>query len=125
MSTHQPEHLSRAFQDGFNSGSLESLLALYEPGATLVIPGSGEPVTGHAAIRGALEPFLAMRGRMEIENTYCIMSGKIALMRAKWRLDGTGPDGAPVRMEGSSAEVARKQNDGRWLYLIDHPLGAG
>jgi hypothetical protein len=27
-------------------------------------------------------------------------------------------------MEGESAEVARRQPDGRWLYVVDHPMGA-
>jgi ketosteroid isomerase-like protein len=38
-------------------------------------------------------------------------------------LDGTGPDGKPVKIEGQSAEVARRQPDGTWLFVIDNPHG--
>ena len=42
---------------------------------------------------------------------------------AKWVLEGTGPDGKPMRMEGQSAEVARRQPDGTWRFAIDNPHG--
>jgi ketosteroid isomerase-like protein len=32
-------------------------------------------------------------------------------------------DGAPVRMEHTSADVLRRQADGRWLFVIDNPWG--
>ena len=42
---------------------------------------------------------------------------------SKWVLEGTGPDGKPIKMEGQSAEVARRQPDGTWLFVIDNPFG--
>jgi len=36
---------------------------------------------------------------------------------------GTGPDGRPITVQGTSADVLRKQADGRWLLVIDHPFG--
>jgi ketosteroid isomerase-like protein len=47
----------------------------------------------------------------------------IALISANWKLKGTGPDGKPVEMTGTSVEVARKQADGSWLFAIDTPWG--
>lgn len=48
-------------------------------------------------------------------------SSDIALVQADWRITGAGPDGKPVKMEGRSAEVARRQRDGTRLFLIDNP----
>jgi ketosteroid isomerase-like protein len=31
------------------------------------------------------------------------------------------PDGASISMGGTTAEVLRRQPDGRWLYVIDNP----
>jgi ketosteroid isomerase-like protein len=42
-------------------------------------------------------------------------------VHADWSITGTGPDGKPAKMEGRSAEVARRQRDGTWLFLIDNP----
>ena len=91
---------------------------------TLVVPPSGPAVTGLAAIREAFERVLALQGEMALDTTYCVQAGDVALLRGKWRVIGTGPDGQPVNMEGESAEVARRQPDGRWLYVVDHPFGA-
>jgi ketosteroid isomerase-like protein len=125
MATPTPEDVQRLFAEAFNSSNIDAVLAVYEPEATLVVPPSGPAVTGLAAIREALEPVLALKGKMVLDTIYCVQAGNVALLRGKWRLTGTDPDGNPVTMEGESAEVARRQPDGRWLYVIDHPMGAG
>ncbi|HET7755343.1 MAG TPA: hypothetical protein VFK85_15650 [Anaeromyxobacteraceae bacterium] len=43
----------------------------------------------------------------------------------RWTLEGTGEGGKPVRLEGRSVEVARRQPDGSWLYVMDAPFGVG
>ena len=47
----------------------------------------------------------------------------LALTTSKWMLEGTGPDGKPMKVEGQSAEVARQQPDGTWFFVIDNPHG--
>jgi len=101
---------------------LLGLLALYEPDARFVAQ-PGHATTGREAIGNALRQFLALRGSINMETKDVVEAGDIALLRAKWRLNGTGPDGKPVEMQGNSAEVIRRQNDGRWLFVIDHPFG--
>ncbi len=55
-------------------------------------------------------------------NNFCVIHGDVALLRADWKL--VASDGNVI-VSGSSAEVVRKQPDGRWLYVIDHAAGAG
>ena len=38
-------------------------------------------------------------------------------------MTGIAPDGSLVQDGGYSADVFRRQSDGRWLILIDHPHG--
>lgn len=111
------------FAEAFNSGDVDSIAALYEPEATLV-PQPGQVVKGVHAIRQALQGFLALKGRINVETQYVIRAGDIALLRAKWSLVGTGPDGKLMDMKGNSTEVIRRQPDGNWLFVIDHPFGA-
>ena len=35
----------------------------------------------------------------------------------------TTPDGSPLEMEGTYADVLRRQNDGTWKFIIDNPRG--
>ena len=111
-----PTELHAAFAEAFNSGDIERVLAFYEPQATVVAPPA-LAVSGHAAIREVLRGFLGLKGRMEMTTVYCHTSGDLALLRARWRIEGAG-------LEGQSAEIARRLPDGRWLYAVDHPFGA-
>jgi ketosteroid isomerase-like protein len=40
-----------------------------------------------------------------------------------WSFSGTGPDGEPVRLAASNADVLRRQADGSWRFVIDNPWG--
>lgn len=117
-----PQDTQREFAQAFNAGDINSLMALYARDATLV-PQPGQEVKGQAAIRDALQGFLQMKGHMDLTTTYVVQSGDTALMRSHWRVAGTGADGKPLTMEGDSAEVAQRQVDGRWVYVIDNPFG--
>lgn len=123
MKVNRPEEMNAAFAEAFNSGDIERLLALYEPGAVLV-PRPGQVAEGAEAIRAALEELLALKGHMRSENQYALMRGDLALLRAKVHLVGTGPDGELLEIKNHTAEVVRRQPDGSWLYVLDHPYGA-
>ena len=117
-----PQDTQREFAQAFNAGDIDSLMALYARDATLV-PQPGQEVKGQAAIREALQAFLQLKGKIDLQPTAVVQSGDTALMRSHWRLAGTGPDGKPVTLEADSAEVAQRQADGRWVYVIDSPYG--
>jgi transposase-like protein len=51
-----------------------------------------------------------------------IEAGDLGLVIADWELNGTGPDGSPVELRGSTADVARRGPDG-WKVVIDNPFG--
>ena len=124
MFTNKPEEAVQAFFDAFNRGDIDTVIALYEPKAILVAQ-PGQIVEGHAAIREALNGFLAMKPTLTPEKKTLVAADDIALSVVRWTLNGTGPDGAPVRMDGVTSDVLRRQADGRWLFVIDNPWGAG
>ncbi len=61
---------------------------------------------------------------MVMTTALVVRIGDLALLRGRWTLTGTGPDGKPVAMSGDNVEIARKQPNGTWLFVIDHPFGA-
>ncbi|HSW17239.1 MAG TPA: SgcJ/EcaC family oxidoreductase [Ramlibacter sp.] len=113
----------RQFAEAFNAGDVTALMALYSPDAALV-PQPGQVVTGQAELQQALEGYLALRGRISLETTFVVEAGDTALLRGQWQLTGKGADGQAVALAGKSVEVLRKQADGTWLFVVDHPYGA-
>jgi uncharacterized protein (TIGR02246 family) len=116
----QPQDMNDTFARVFNTRKLEDLLALYEPDAILYVDAV-QRFRGSEQIAAALANFLQMPGTLEGRNNFCVIHDDLALLRADYTL--IGPDGAAL-MAGSSAEIARRQADGTWLYVIDHAVGA-
>ena len=122
MSFTTPQELIDGFFRAFNAGDLDATLALYEPNAALVAEPS-KTVHGVAALREALGAFLGMKPKLTREKSELITAGDLALSLVKWTLNGTGPDGKPLTMTGTSSDVARRQPDGTWRLVIDNPWG--
>jgi len=111
------------FEQAFNAGDLEALMALYESDATLV-PQPGAVAEGTAAIRESLRWFLDRRGQITLETKLVLQVGELAYLSNRWSLSGgTMPDGSPAELGAITAEVARRQPDGTWLYVIDNAWG--
>jgi uncharacterized protein (TIGR02246 family) len=123
MSQTRPEATIERFSELLAEGDLEALLELYEPDAAFA-PQPGETVNGHDEIRAALETFLAVKPRMEGKVEKVLEAGDTALVANRWRLSGTAPDGSPVDMAATSADVLRRRPDGSWGIVIDDPWGA-
>ncbi len=123
MPATEPEQMHALFEQAFNAGDIEALLGLYEPDAAL-IPQPGVTVEGSAAIRDALGWFLDRRGRITLETKLVVRVGDLAYLANRWSLSGgTMPDGSPADLGATTAELARRQPDGTWLYVIDNAWG--
>ena len=125
MAAREPEETHRLWGERFQAGDVEGLLALYEPNATLV-PQPGQAASGAAAIREALGGFFGLKPTFNwVETRPAIRSGDLALLHSRWTLSGTGADGSPLQLNGTTADVVRRQADGTWLFTIDNPWGIG
>lgn len=117
-----PEQIHRLFQDAFNAGDIDRLMMLYEPDSVLV-PQPRSVVQGSQQVRAALEGYLALRGRITLDTKLVLTVGDLAYLSNTWSLTGTGPDGNPLTLGATTAEVARRQADGTWRYVIDNAWG--
>lgn len=123
MAARTPQDVQTQWAKAFNAADLEGIMALYAPDACLVAQ-PGQPVQGHEAIREALQGFLSTGAKIRIDADYVVQCQDTALMRGRWQLTGHAPEGKPLDMSGRSSEVVRRQPDGSWVYIIDHPYGA-
>ena len=121
---HTLETIMTEFCEAMNRGDLDSLLALYEDNACLIPQPHEPPVHGKAAIRQALHSYPALQPKVSFQTRSSVQAGDAALLRTAWRLTGTGPDGSSLEMAHESTDVARRQPDGGWKFVIDHPFGA-
>ncbi|MGH9119409.1 MAG: YybH family protein [Acidimicrobiales bacterium] len=117
-----PAQIHRHFEERFNAGDIDGLIALYEPDATL-IAAPGSQATGLDEIREALGGFLALQGRITLDTKLVLTVGDLAYLANTWLLEAKDADGNPLSMGATTAEVARRQGDGRWLYVIDNAWG--
>jgi uncharacterized protein (TIGR02246 family) len=116
------EQVHRVFEDTFNAGDIDGLMQLYESDAALIAqPGS--VAHGSEQIRAALQGFLALKGHITLDTKLVVTVGDLAYLANTWSLRGTGPDGDPVVLGATTAEVARRQADGTWRYVIDNAWG--
>lgn len=103
---HEPEALAHLFNARANAGDVEGLVALYEPKA--VLAAGAVVATGHAEIRTFYTNLLARRSEFPAAEVLpSLRNGAIAMTFARL------PTGT------ISAETARQQGDGTWLWIID------
>lgn len=123
IAAQKPEDTHRLFEKAFNVADLGALVALYEPEA-VTFDSQGQLVKGSQAIGEALQSFLAWKPQIKLETKSAIQVGDLALLRGEWQMTGTNPDGEPIDIGHNSSEVVRRQADGTWRFIIDHPFGA-
>jgi ketosteroid isomerase-like protein len=124
IDTGPPHAVNQLWCDAFNAGDLPALMATYERDA-VIVPGPGaEPLQGHAAIEAALTWFLGLGGMLRFTPRHWLVQGDLALASIAFTMDGgTDADGNAVDLHGVTSEVLRRQTDGTWKYVIDHPFG--
>jgi uncharacterized protein (TIGR02246 family) len=108
--------------DAINSGDLKRAATMYEPDAVMVVQ-PGKLARGAVQLREALAGFIALKPTLKSEAHEVIEAGDVALCVSRWNLRGTDPEGKAVVMDGESADILRRQEDGRWLIALDNPWG--
>lgn len=106
-----------AVEAGVNNQDIDGLMALYAEDASMV-GADGSIATGLSAIRAEWVGLLAMNGHITVRSRYAIAAGDLAVLSCEWTF-AVGGEGQQI--SSVTAEVAQRQPDGGWLYVIDHP----
>lgn len=112
-----------AMTDAFHKQNINQIMASYEENPVIMF----EPGTKVDNNEGVIAMF---QGAFEINPKYSypnghevIIAGDLALHIAPWKMQGVTPDGQSLEETGLSVAVLRKQEDGRWLLVLDNPHG--
>jgi uncharacterized protein (TIGR02246 family) len=118
MPAHSPEEICRLFRQHMREGDIDSVLTLYDPDAVF-LNQSGEAKKGKEALRLELAPFAAMKAIFDFDIKQVVLSGDIALIHTRWKVS------LPREMSLYAIEVARRQADSTWRWLIGDPFTVG
>ena len=109
------EDICRLFKQAMADGDLDAVLGVYDPEA-VIVSRSGEVSTSRDGLRRELAPLAAARPRFDYDIRLIAQAGDIALMHTAWTVSG------PETMRVHAIEVARRQADGSWRWLIGDPF---
>jgi ketosteroid isomerase-like protein len=118
----EPEGVVASLLERFNSGEISAMMGLYDPEAVF-IADDGRTITDRAEFAAELERDLNLGLPLEAAARHVFVASDIAQIVVDWSIDGTGPDGDHVHVEGSASDVARRGADGLWRILIDNRRG--
>jgi ketosteroid isomerase-like protein len=113
------DELHRRVERGVHDRDIDGLVALYEPDAVMFREG-GTLATGLDEIREVWAGVVEFGGEMSLDTHYAVETGDMALLCNTWSFR----IGGAVVATGTTAETARRQSDGSWLYVIDNPYGS-
>lgn len=121
MSVQDPAQLHHAFENAINAHDVDAVLALYDPNG-IAVQLDGSECTGEGPMRAMVEGLVA--GIVSIKGTdrKLFVADDVALSSGTWIAEIRLPDGTLVTQEGTTAEVARRQADGSWKFVIDDPM---
>jgi ketosteroid isomerase-like protein len=112
-----PEEICRLFKEYMVAGDIESLLTLYDAEAVF-LNQSGEMKKGEA-LKEELAPFAMKKAVFDFKIRQVVQSDDIALMHTDWNVS------SPQQMSVYAIEVARRQADGTWRWIIGDPFTVG
>jgi uncharacterized protein (TIGR02246 family) len=118
MPAYSPEDICHLIQQYMAAGDLDAVLSVFDPEAVFVNRW-GEVTQGRDGLRQELAPFAGMMTRFAFTIKQVIQSGDIALMHTEWQVS------FPQPMSVYAIEVARRQPDGTWRWLIGDPFTVG
>ena len=103
----EPEDLERLFVQRVNNGDVDGLVALFEPDAVMA-PGKGRMAIGREEIREVLTELVASGEKLTLgDQRPTLRVGDLALTSTR------------LVSGDVTAEVARRQADGTWRWVID------
>lgn len=121
MTTQNEVHaIIRTMTNAFAKADIDTVMSTYAPEA-VVMGEPGNPATGNSALREMFASYIEAGVAFTYGAHEVVIAGDTALHLMKWT--APQPDGG--KANSLSIAVLRRQPDGDWKMVIDHPFGDG
>lgn len=107
-----------AMTTAFAKGDIDTVMSTYAPEA-VVVAEPGDPVAGESALRTLFASYVEAGAAFTYGAHEVVIAGDTALHLMKW----TAPQSTGEAASALSVAVLRRQPDGAWKMVIDHPFG--
>jgi ketosteroid isomerase-like protein len=101
-----------------SDGDLGAALAQYELAASLV-PWATDHAADQPAVKDTMSAIMRLRLPLATRLVTVLPADGLAMLVCERSIEGTGPDGAQVRLRGVGCTVVRPQHDGSWRIAAD------
>jgi ketosteroid isomerase-like protein len=119
-----PDEADEYFMDCIREGNLKNAMTCFDQEA-VYMDKDGNSISGLANIENVVANLCHMKPYIKIYKHKNSPVGNDLIYRLdKWTMTATDPQGKPIRMQGASAHIMRKNADGVWLWLVDNPFAA-
>ena len=115
MPAKNPAEVCKLFQQYMAAGDVEAVLSVYDPQAVF-LNQVRHVSRSREELRQELTPLVAAKARFDFTIKQIVEADGIALMHTEWTISGPQP------MKAYAIEVARRQQDGTWRWLIGDPF---
>jgi uncharacterized protein (TIGR02246 family) len=116
----KPEDWPHVFQQHFNAGDLDAVMALYESEARFVTR-SGETLVGRDAIRKVLAGMIEAKTQFQSRVVRASTVGDIAQLYTDFEGTMIDASGKTVPVRNKAIEVLRRQPAGDWKLIMGDP----
>jgi len=107
-----------AMTTAFAKGDIDAVMSTYAPEA-VVVGEPGKSVVGNSALRAMFASYVEAGVAFTYGAHEVVIAGDTALHLMKW----TAPQPEGGETSALSVAVLRRQPDGGWRMVIDHPFG--
>lgn len=124
MTTEQKEVLNAIenMTKAFENKDIDAVMACYEPKAVVVFEPES-PISNKAILRKMFTGMSMANPIFTYSGHEVFITGNIATHIAPWSMIAKTPDGKEIKQSGLSIAVLRKQDNGKWLMILDNPHG--
>jgi len=117
-----PDLGHKIFTDALNAKDTKKLVAMYADDAVMVAPGNNV-IRGKAEIKMFFKEIVPIINKITLDTVFRVNYKDTVVFRSQYTVVYKTPDGNTVTESTSGIEVEQKQEDGSWLFIVDHHYG--